>query len=718
MDEWIAGLTAVLGEWHALDRVKNQKRHQEESFSAALNWDELGAAESFDAAESNLITIDQAKAKHPWLEVTERIAQRQGFFHWELDFATVFAKGGFDLQVGNPPWVRPIYDEKALLAEGDPWWQLATNPTQAEVTDKRVQTLARPGMPESIGAGINDVTGISSFLGSDCEYPQLAGLQPDMYRCFMVQVWRHVSSIGISGLIHPETHFTDQKAGLLRGETYKSLKRHWQFINELNLFEDVHHLVSFGVHIYGKNQNISFLNATSLYTPITIEKSLIHDGSGNEPGLKSEDGKWDVSPHRLRIQKVTEDDLSVWKDLLSQGEVSSIHTGMVYSINSSTSNVLKKLSEAKRIDGHNLRFSTGWHETTARKEGRFEVGWAIPDSWHQAIIKGPHLHVANPLYKIPRPSMANNLDTEEVDLESIPSNYIPATPYQPTGDPAEYDRLYTNWGTKEHPDPARNHFRVAWRAMAANTDERSLARIASFATSLLLDLLVRVVPKSEILPSTINRLPIVNEHPLMPELYQRGLRLNCLTEAYAPLWEEVYTDDFATDTWAGGRERANRPEMGVPQREWSMATPLRIAEDRRQALVELDALVAVMLGVTADELCTVYRTQFPVLYGYDRNRDYYDANGRLVHKDVMKACKAKGDAITLEERTATNDMGNTYTYELPFVTLDREADMREAHAHFTRLTEERIAAGWTSEHPEPPAPADLPNEADSAAPQS
>ena len=55
---------------------------------------------------------------------------QQGFFHWELDFASVFARGGFDLQVGNPPWVRPTSDVDALLAEGDPWWQLAVKPTQ------------------------------------------------------------------------------------------------------------------------------------------------------------------------------------------------------------------------------------------------------------------------------------------------------------------------------------------------------------------------------------------------------------------------------------------------------------------------------------------------------------------------------------------------------------------------------------------------------------
>ena len=53
-----------------------------------------------------------------------------------------------------------------------------------------------------------------------------------------------------------------------------------------------------------------------------------------------------------------------------------------------------------------------------------------------------------------------------------------------------------------------------------------------------------------------------------------------------------------------------------------------------------------MLGVTADELCTVYRTQFAVLYGYDHNEYTYDANGRLVPNPVLRAWRSKGDRIT------------------------------------------------------------------------
>ena len=715
LDEWIAGLQCVLGTWLPESRPKGKRWDQSESFASALAWDELGLAEDFDRIEGALVDIATAKQRHPWLEVTERIADQQGFFHWELDFATVFAVGGFDLQVGNPPWVRPTYDESALLAEGDPWWQLAINPTQAEVNDKRTRTLALPGVRKIVEDGLVDIISSAAFLGDSQQYPHLIGLQPDTYRCFMEQVWRHASPIGRQALVHPETHFTDEKAGPLRQATYRRLLRHWQFINELRLFEDVHHLVTFGVHVYGTEQEPAFLTAASLYHPDTVERSLNHDGSGESPGLKDPEGHWDVRPHKARIIHAGASTLGNWNSIIEEGEGVPIQTRMIYAVNSESAVVLSRLSEASRIASLRMKFSSGWHETGARKDGFFDIQWAIPSTWDDVILKGPHLHVANPFYKVPNPSMSNNLDTTVLDLEALPISYIPATSYQPMGDRTAYDAAYTDWGEGGEHDPARNHYRFAWREMAASTGERTLvgalicpgtghihavasgdgvdmrnlAQVAGFASSLLSDFVVRAVPKNHIPPAVFERTPFVASHPLMDSLILRALRLNCLTEAYSELWTEVWVQSFAVEAWAGGRTRCNRPDLMTTSPTWSPETPLRIAEDRRQALMEIDALVAVMLGVTADELCTVYRTQFPVLYGYDRNRDHYDANGRLVPSEVLKIWRVKGDGISEEERTATNQVGNTYTYELPFVTLDREADMRQAHAHFTRLLKGR-----------------------------
>ena len=341
----------------------------------------------------------------------------------------------------------------------------------------------------------------------------------------------------------------------------------------------------------------------------------------------------------------------------------------------------------------------------------FEVGWGAPDSWDEVILQGPHMHVGNPVYKYPNPTMKHNQDWHFVDLETLPPQAIPVTAYKRLASEDVYDAAYTDWGIPGRPDPARNHFRVAWRRMAATTGERTLipaiippgaahvhpvtsagassqshlVSAAGQSSSLLLDLQIRSAGKADIHGRNFARLPLVLDHPLSPALHLRTLRLNCLTDAYADLWDEVWENSFASDQWAGGRARANRLPLGEVESTWSAATPLRLAEDRRQALVEIDAIVAVMLGVTADELATVYRTAFPVLYGYDKNRDYYDLNGRLVPGDVVKAWQKSGDATPVEELTATNASGNTYVYEPPFTTLDREADLREAHAYFTSL---------------------------------
>ena len=127
----------------------------------------------------------QVVRDHPWLRVCERVAGEQGFFHWQLDFATVFGRGGFDLQVGNPPWVRPRGDVEALLAETDPWWVLANKPSEAQKAIKRVATLEVGDASRLVLDGDTEVAATAAFVGDVATYPELAGLQPDLYRCFM-----------------------------------------------------------------------------------------------------------------------------------------------------------------------------------------------------------------------------------------------------------------------------------------------------------------------------------------------------------------------------------------------------------------------------------------------------------------------------------------------------------------------------------------------------
>lgn len=718
LEEWLKALEAILGYGGPASAIN------EPTLAEATTWEDLDRTEKWDFQFASAREMEAVIDEHPWLEVVRDVAKAQGFFHWELDFATVFARGGFDLQVGNPPWVRPTVDLNSLLSDGDPWWSLSHKPSVAVKKERMPLTLARPGVLGTVLDGTAEVIVLSELLSDPTVYPLLSG-QPDLYRAFMCQVWEHQSEHGISSLIHMETHFTDAKTPDLRASAYRHLRRHWQFINELRLF-DVHHLNAYGIHVYGSEQLPSFRHAASLYHPETAQRSLMHDGSGEEPGFKDpHTGTWDLRPHAARIESIDESALKVWKSVTESADWRS--APMVSTVNSAASRTLATLATQPRISALNLQFSSGWHETSDFEKGRFEKSWG-PASWDDTILQGPHLHVSTPLYKQPNASMKHNLDWTSTDLEVLPANAEPITQYKPAGDRTTYDRLYTRWDDSS----ARDHYRIAWRAMAANTGERtlipaiippgtahpngvfssgsatitgrSLVAAQASLSSLLADFTLRALPKSGIYFPDFSRLPALpHNNPLTTRVVLRALRLNCVTDAYADLWAECWSDSFVTDSPILERydERPIDPK-------WTAGTPLRRAEDRRNAQAEIDVMVAMMLGVPIEDLCTIYRTQFAVLYDYDHGRGQsayvYDANGRQLPTPVRQAWEKRqrpssNEDMPLSERTHTHPgSGVSYVYDLPFRIRDRESDFRRIH---TALTQKSTCTAYPSPSHEP-----------------
>ena len=702
LEEWLGvleGLLGIAGKAGPTDAA---------TFADATAWDELEQAEEMDLGFAGARAIDSIIEEHEWLQVVREVAEDQGFFHWELDFATVFARGGFDLQVGNPPWVRPRTDVDSLLSEGDPWWTLSNN---SSVTTKKARmplTLARPEVLGTVLDGTAEVIVLSELLSESTVYPLLSG-QPDLYRAFMCQVWEHQSARGISSLIHMETHFTDAKTPGLRAVTYRHLRRHWQFINELKLF-DIQHQKIYGIHVYGPEQTPLFLHAASLYHPETVLRSLVHDGSGEEPGFKDpHTGTWDLRPHATRIQHVDESVLRIWQTVTESDDWRS--TPMVSTVNSAASRTLATLAAQPRISNLNIQFSTGWHETSDFEKGRFVKKWGRA-TWEDVILQGSHIFVSTPFYKQPNATMRNKDDWTVFDIETTTSHTIPITIYEPAGDRDTYDRLYTHWGGSS----ARDHYRIAWRNMAPITGERTLAAALippgaahvhtvtsaapldstrsliiaqAVASSLLADFMTRTSGRGHIHASDFNRLFTIDpEHELAASVILRTLHLNCLTDAYASLWAECWDESFLTDTPI--LERYDERPIGP---DWTEDTPLRRAEDRRNAQAEIDVMVAMMLGVPVEDLCTIYRTQFAVLYDYDHGHGQcayvYDANGRQLPTPVRQAWEKRqrptsNEDMPLSERTHTHPgSGVSYVYDLPFRIRDRESDFRRTYASLT-----------------------------------
>ena len=595
------------------------------------------------------------------------------------------------------------------------------------VTDRKQRlpyTLARPGVLTTVLDGAAETEVLAEFISDQSVYPIMEG-RPDLYRAFMCQVWEHQKQQGISSLIHMETHFTDAKTPELRAATYRHLRRHWQFINELQLF-DIQHQKIYGTHVYGREQSPLFLHATSLYHPDTVLRSLMHDGSGEEPGFKDpHTGTWDLRPHAARIQSVDESALKTWKMVTEADDWRS--APMVSTVNSAASRTLATLATRPRISTLDLQFSTGWNETTDFQKGLFSKKWG-PTSWDNAILQGPHIYVSTPLYKQPNETMRHFLDWTSTDLETLPANAQPITQYKPAGDRTTYDRLYTHWNNS----PARDHYRIAWRTQVPLTGERTLTPsiippgsahvdglysanssqhhkdplvLASGAlSSLLVDFYTRSRGFSHIRSSAANSLPTVSPtSPLALRVRYRTLRLNCLTNAYANLWAECWNESFVTDSPI--LERYDDRLIGP---EWTADTPLRRAEDRRNAQAEIDVMVAIMLGVPIEDLCTIYRTQFAVLYDYDHGRGQgayvYDANGRQLPTPVRQAWEKRqrptsNEEMPLSERTHTHPgSGVSYVYDLPFRIRDRESDFRRIH---TALTQKSTCTAYPSPSHEP-----------------
>ncbi|MFC7648599.1 Eco57I restriction-modification methylase domain-containing protein [Streptosporangium lutulentum] len=217
--------------------------------------------------------------RFPWFDAIEDIAEQQGFFHWELQFAQIFNKGGFDLQVGNPPWVRPDWQENSVLAELEPWFMLTDKPALAEWRNRKAVSLqtgaARSYYLNEFAANV----GIAEFLSANVTYALLGGTRPDLYRAFMCRVWTNLSSLGTAGLIHPDTHFGGRREGPLRAASYRHLRLHASFVNAANwAFEDLSRTQEFGLHIYGSGGEIRFAHLSELYGAQVVLESLVHGG--------------------------------------------------------------------------------------------------------------------------------------------------------------------------------------------------------------------------------------------------------------------------------------------------------------------------------------------------------------------------------------------------------------------------------------------------------
>ncbi|WP_300348618.1 N-6 DNA methylase [uncultured Alcanivorax sp.] len=231
-------------------------------------------------------------------------------------------------------------------------------------------------------------------------------------------------------------------------------------------------------------------------------------------------------------------------------------------------------------------------------------------------------------------------------------------------------------------------------------DAQILTVVSGHSFSLLYDVLVRVAGRSDIYDSTLRPFPIVDKN-FWPFITLRVLRLSCLTNHYAELWEELFESRFTSDRFAF----EDAPMWTKLSAIWDQDIALRKDSDRRQAELELDVLLAIGFGLSVDELIQVYLIQFSALVEYEKFDEYDSCGQRLPNtkrKDAggkeVRAIRADHDGVSPLTVSWEIDNGNqtvTKTFYPPFSHVDRIEDYRTAY----RVFSERL--GRTENNKEP-----------------
>ena len=616
--------------------------------------DQLALEFKAQYADLGEVCLDNLRERSERLAIANQIAVEQNFQHWELEFVDVFEEnGGFDLVIGNPPWIKPTWNEFDMLSEIEPQLMIKKMKS-AETAAKRADLFKKHGIELEYCKEYVAISGVQNYLAAVSNYPELKGGSSNFYKCFIPLSMRIAQTSGIFAFVHPDGIYDDPMGTVLREIVYKKIRNHFQFVNETSLFPDVAHTYVFSVNVYGNTDTEGFTTISNLFAPATIEECLDDSRKYDElPAIKDDDNKWNLRGHPNRIVRISIDTLKKLAELFGEDNVDfrsvvipSIHVSDFLEVFNCFASQNMRLSELKE-NGH-ISIQYLWHDTYAQEDGTIVENTHFPEEWIDVIYTGPLVGVANPIYKTPRRVCVGKADYDRVDLTEISNSYIPRSKYSISCGKEEYIKRApeTPWGSSyisEYKLLSRKMLNVQQERTlmscivpenAGHTngltgivfdDSRVLLVTAAEFASLPFDFFVKAMKKSNLYEDIIGKLPVIDSKSFYgSNLMIRALLLNGLTDSYHRLWDKAITQNDR-DIYTGWLNDDGRLKM----LNLSDGATVRSDYERREMLIEIDVITAMALGMTLEQLKAIYNIQFSVLKMYEADT-WYDSNGRIV----------------------------------------------------------------------------------------
>ncbi|TDU33759.1 hypothetical protein BXY82_3056 [Gelidibacter sediminis] len=685
---------------------------------------------TLDGTEQNIKEQIRKKAKAGTLfDDDERIkyvgelAQQHRFFHNEIEFVEVFKeRGGFDVIVGNPPWLKLQFEEKGIMGESFP--ELEIRKVAAPKIRKLQEEFLRVDVQKE--AYFNEYIAIESaatFMNGHQNYPYLKGQQTNLYKCIIENGFTLTAKEGFMGLLHPESIYDDPKGIPFRKEIFSRLEYHFQFHNALYLFSEIKDGNKFSINVYrGRKEDVSFINIANLYHPSTV--SLIFNAGKTDQivgglKIKTEEGyTWNLLGHPSRKVLLTKKELQIVAQAIDNNDawqstkLPNIHSVETIELLNRFASFETKLSDFKNI------ITECWHQTNDVNSGIIKAETKFPvTSKYEFIVSGPHLDIATPFAKTPIEKCLLKSDYDNIDLVSIDENFYPRTNYVPNISLEKFK--ISGFNNENYIDD----FKLCFRKMLSQPRIRTLIgalfppktshingvisiqfkelekmiELSGLASSIVYDFYIKVLGKSNMYSDTLGNMPLGMEYPIYKKIALRTLRLNCLNIDYSILWSNCYLDEFSMDQWSI-KDDLKLKKLSVNSESWSSDIPLRNSFERRQALIEIDVLSAIGLGLSLTDLISIYNIQFPVVQKAEDDT-WYDKLGNIVFtssNSLVGVGLDRGDwnsiaamkaGETYEHTIEKSELyqGKKVTYYAPFAKCDRVEDYKTAWTHFEKV---------------------------------
>lgn len=228
-----------------------QQRFIADAWCAAFVWPK-NAGPLAEVAPTNELwrQMRDGQGKPPALteKTVHELAAQYRFFQWHLQFPQVFAKGGFTVVLGNPPWERVKLQEQEFFSQRSP--EIATAPNAA-ARKQLISALGQtnPDLWAEWMAASRSAEGQSYFARQSGLYPLCGGGNINTYSLFAERNRALRARHGRCGFIVPMGIATEDTTNSFFRTVVSNgeLSSLYGFENEEFVFPEVHHSFRFAL---------------------------------------------------------------------------------------------------------------------------------------------------------------------------------------------------------------------------------------------------------------------------------------------------------------------------------------------------------------------------------------------------------------------------------------------------------------------------------------